>query len=178
MANHGKKSATQLNREIDEVLQMRQRKAAAPRAVRTASSPGLPSQAEYERRELQGAHKRLEEIQRAPPTTRPPGQSLGQRETVTKTAADDPPRNPRGGEAWFIMQTAMDVVTLVSGVPPVSYSEDVLDAAGQPSLRIGQLGSGVAPQEHAAADEARAGGQVPGNPESMSNFVPARAPAR
>lgn len=67
MANHGKKTATQLNREIDEVLQMRQRKAAAaPRAGRTASSSGLPSQAEYEHRELQGAHKRLEEIQRAP----------------------------------------------------------------------------------------------------------------
>lgn len=67
MANNGKKSSAQLNREIDEVLRMRQRKvAAAPRAVRTESSSGLPSQAEYERRELQGAHKRLEEIQRAP----------------------------------------------------------------------------------------------------------------
>ena len=65
MVSNGKKSATQLNREIDEVL--RQRKAgAAPKAVRASSSSGIPSQVEYERRELMEARKRLEEIQRAP----------------------------------------------------------------------------------------------------------------
>jgi hypothetical protein len=69
MASNGKsskKSAAQLNQEIDEVLRMRQRKAAAAPKVVQGSSPGIPSQVDYERRELAGAHKRLEEIQRAP----------------------------------------------------------------------------------------------------------------
>lgn len=60
-------SAKKLNQEIDEVLRMRQRKAgvgAFPRVGQGSRSPGIPSQAEYERRELNEAHRRLEEVQR------------------------------------------------------------------------------------------------------------------
>ena len=67
MANNGrngKKSPAQLNQEIDEVLRMRQKKAAA--APRTPSRSGAPSQAEYERRELTEARNKLTALRRAP----------------------------------------------------------------------------------------------------------------
>lgn len=70
MANNGsngKKSGAQLDREIDEVLHMRQKKQA------TAASPsrsGIPNQAEYERRELADARLKLDEVKRAPLTDR------------------------------------------------------------------------------------------------------------
>ncbi len=61
MANsNGKKSAAQLNQEIDAALRARQKKAAV-----AAGPPGIPSQAEYERRELAGASQRLSEIEHA-----------------------------------------------------------------------------------------------------------------
>lgn len=68
MANNGsngKKSGTQLNREIDDILAARQKReqraaAAAPR------SSGIPSQSEYERRELSDAQRKLTEVERAP----------------------------------------------------------------------------------------------------------------
>jgi hypothetical protein len=66
MANHnghnGKKSGTQLDREIDEVLRMRQKKQAASTAQPRSR---IPSQAEYEQRELSGAHKKLDQVNRA-----------------------------------------------------------------------------------------------------------------
>ena len=75
MANsNGKKSGAQLNREIDEVLRMRQKKAAAA-TPRTASRSGTPSQAEYERRELADAHKKLAEMRRAPLSDRKEAQA-------------------------------------------------------------------------------------------------------
>ena len=68
MANNGrngKKSPAQLEQEIDEVLRMRQKKAAAV-TPRTASRSGTPSQAEYERRELSNARNRINKLHRAP----------------------------------------------------------------------------------------------------------------
>jgi len=59
---NGKKSGSQLQREIDEVLiarQKREAKAAPPRSR-------IPSQEEYERRELQEAQGKLAEVRRAP----------------------------------------------------------------------------------------------------------------
>jgi hypothetical protein len=66
MANNGsngKKSGAQLNREIDEVLHMRQKKQAA---AAPPSRSGAPSQSEYERRELADAHRKLDDLRRAP----------------------------------------------------------------------------------------------------------------
>ena len=68
MANNGrngKKSPAHLDKEIDEVLRMRQKKAAAS-APRTPSRSGAPSQAEYERRELTEARNTLTALRRAP----------------------------------------------------------------------------------------------------------------
>lgn len=73
---NGKKSTAQLNQEIDEVLRMRQRRAASTsRSARGSSSSGIPSQAAYEHQELAEAHKRLGEIQRAPLADRREAQS-------------------------------------------------------------------------------------------------------
>jgi len=59
MANgNGKKSGAQLDREIDEVLAMRQKKAGTPTAPRPPARTGTPSQAEYERRELTEAQSK------------------------------------------------------------------------------------------------------------------------
>ena len=70
MANNGhngKKSAAQLNQEIDEVLRMRQKKQAGAKApVVPRSGPGSQSQADYERRELTEARNKLTELRRAP----------------------------------------------------------------------------------------------------------------
>lgn len=68
MANNGtngtKTRGAQLDREIDEVLRMRQKKqaAAAPAKPKAAGF----SQAEYERRELSVAHKRIDDLRRSP----------------------------------------------------------------------------------------------------------------
>ena len=67
MANsngNGKKSGTQLDREINDILRARQKREAAVQPAPSRS--GIPSQAEYERRELADAHKKLDEVKRAP----------------------------------------------------------------------------------------------------------------
>jgi hypothetical protein len=65
MANaNGKKSGVQLDREIDEVLRMRQKKQGAAAAPQPRSR--VPDQAEYERRERSEAQQRLAEIRRQP----------------------------------------------------------------------------------------------------------------
>jgi hypothetical protein len=80
MANgNGKKSGAQLNREIDEVLRMRQKKQAAATPSRSGLSRSTEqrvlgrlavdartSQQEYERRERSEAQQRLAEIRRQP----------------------------------------------------------------------------------------------------------------
>ena len=77
MANNGrtdKKSPAQLDQEIDEVLRMRQKKAAAA-APRASRGSGIPSQAEYERRELEDANRKLAELRRAPLSERKEAQA-------------------------------------------------------------------------------------------------------
>lgn len=69
MANaSGKKSGAQLDREIDEVLVMRQKKQAAASAAkpRAAVRTAVPSDLEYERRERQEAQQQIAEIRRQP----------------------------------------------------------------------------------------------------------------
>ena len=74
MANaNGKKSGTQLDREIDEVLRMRQKKQGS--AAPLKASGGVPSQADYERRERAEALRRLEEIRRQPLSDRKEAQA-------------------------------------------------------------------------------------------------------
>jgi hypothetical protein len=77
MANNGtngtKKRGAQLQSEIDEVLQMRQKKAAA--AKRPGKAPSHPSQADYERRELTEAQSKLNELRRAPLSDRKEAQA-------------------------------------------------------------------------------------------------------
>ena len=68
MANgnsNGKKTAAQLDGEINDILRAREKRQARERAPTRASS-GIPSQAEYERRELTDAQRRLDEVERAP----------------------------------------------------------------------------------------------------------------
>jgi hypothetical protein len=86
MANNGsngKKSGPQLDREIDEVLLMRKKKQAAVAAPPSRS--GTPSQAEYERREIADAHKKLVEIHRSPLSDRKEAQA-----EFLKAMRDDP----------------------------------------------------------------------------------------
>jgi hypothetical protein len=64
MGNNGTKSSAQLDREVNDILRARQKREARERAAQPRSS--LPSQSEYERRELQEAHQRLSEVERAP----------------------------------------------------------------------------------------------------------------
>ena len=59
--SNGKKTAAQLDGEINDILRAREKRQAA-----TRSTSGIPSQAEYERRELADAQRRLEEVERAP----------------------------------------------------------------------------------------------------------------
>ena len=76
MTNNGhnsKKSPAQLEQEIDEVLRMRQKKAAS--APRTTSRSGAPSQTEYERRELADARKKIDQLRRAPLSDRKEAQA-------------------------------------------------------------------------------------------------------
>jgi len=66
MANsNGKKSGAQLEREVNDILAARQKREARE-GGRQPRSTGIPSQAEYERRELQEAQQRLTEVERAP----------------------------------------------------------------------------------------------------------------
>lgn len=73
--------ATRIRQEVDEVLRERQKKTAALKPVRNIElawhpqSGRPPSQAEYERRELHEASRKLEEIQRAPLADRKAGQA-------------------------------------------------------------------------------------------------------
>ena len=89
MANNGtngtKKSGAQLQSEIDEVLRMRQKKAAKAAAVAKPRSSGTPSQAEYERRELSDAQRKLAELRRAPLSERKEAQA-----EFLKAMRDDP----------------------------------------------------------------------------------------
>lgn len=77
MANsNGTKRAAQLKAEIDEALRRRPKKrTAVTPTTRSAKPSGLPSQAEYERRELSDAHKKLVEFQRAPMASRKEAQA-------------------------------------------------------------------------------------------------------
>lgn len=89
MVNNGtnngtKKRGAQLTREIDEVLRMRQKKQGAA-AVAKPRSSGSPSQAEYERRELSEAHKKIDELRRAPLAERKEAQA-----EFLKAMRDDP----------------------------------------------------------------------------------------
>jgi len=67
MANsngNGTKSGPQLDREINDILRARQKREAAKSPP--SSRLGSPTQAEYDRRELANAHKKLVEVHRAP----------------------------------------------------------------------------------------------------------------
>ena len=66
MANNSSNGNGQLDREIDEVLLMRQKKQAKQTAATEPFRSGLPSQAEYERRELVDAQRKLDSLRRAP----------------------------------------------------------------------------------------------------------------
>lgn len=74
MANgnsNGKKTGKQLDGEINDILAARQRRdaregAARPAARPAARSSGIPSQAEYERREFDEASRKLREVEKAP----------------------------------------------------------------------------------------------------------------
>jgi hypothetical protein len=65
MGNNGTKSSAQLDREVNDILRARQKREVRERAVAPRSS-GIPSQAEYEQRELREANQRLTEVERAP----------------------------------------------------------------------------------------------------------------
>jgi hypothetical protein len=64
-STNGKKSSAQLTREVDEVLRMRQKKQATAAAAPQPRS-SIPGQAEYERREVASAHRKLDDLRRAP----------------------------------------------------------------------------------------------------------------
>lgn len=67
-AHATKKTSKQLDGEINDILIARQKREAREARERASSSPrsaGIPSQAEYERRELSEARKRIQEIERA-----------------------------------------------------------------------------------------------------------------
>jgi hypothetical protein len=64
-SNGKKKSDAQLGREVDDILAAREKREAREKAAKPRSS-GIPSQAEYERRELDEANQRLREVERAP----------------------------------------------------------------------------------------------------------------
>lgn len=67
MGNGNGKTAAQLDGEINDILRARQKREALQSGVaKAARSSGVPSQAEYERRELASAHKRLVDLRRAP----------------------------------------------------------------------------------------------------------------
>ena len=86
MANAtGKKSGAQLDREIDEVLLMRQKKAAAASTAKPRAVAAVPSQLEYERRERQEAQQQLAEIRRQPLSERKEAQ-----ESFLEAMRDDP----------------------------------------------------------------------------------------
>jgi len=63
--SNGTKSGAQLDREVNDILRARQKREARERAAQPRSS-GIPSQSEYERRELQEANQRLSAVERAP----------------------------------------------------------------------------------------------------------------
>ena len=87
MANGSSKKNVQLDREIDEVLRMRQKKQAAATAATwvTQLRSHVPSQAEYERRERLEAQQRLAEIRRQPLSDRKEAQG-----TFLEAMRDDP----------------------------------------------------------------------------------------
>ena len=82
--NGKKKSGVQLDREIDEVLRMRQKKASAAVGQDPTQSRS-PSQDDYERRELTAARNKLSELRRAPLADRKEAQA-----EFLKAMRDDP----------------------------------------------------------------------------------------
>jgi 3-oxoacyl-[acyl-carrier-protein] synthase III len=62
---NGTKSSAQLDREVNDILRARQKREARERTA-ASRSVGIPSQAEYEQRELREANQRLSEVERAP----------------------------------------------------------------------------------------------------------------
>jgi hypothetical protein len=65
---NGKKTGAQLDGEINDILRAREKREARTRAASRPSpaSSGIPSQAEYERRELADAQRKLTEVEKAP----------------------------------------------------------------------------------------------------------------
>lgn len=85
---NGKKTAAQLDGEINDILRARQRREERERAAKTSAAPrssGIPSQAEHERREHLEARQRLDEIRRAPLSDRKEAQA-----DFLKAMRDDP----------------------------------------------------------------------------------------
>jgi hypothetical protein len=74
MATNGKKSGAQLDHEISDILRARQKREQRA-AAQAPRSSGLPNQAEYERRELADAQKKLSEVRRAPLSERKEAQA-------------------------------------------------------------------------------------------------------
>lgn len=64
--SNGKKTGAQLDRDIDEVLAMRQKKQAKATGAAPKPRSGTPSQADYERRERSEAQQKLREVEKAP----------------------------------------------------------------------------------------------------------------
>lgn len=62
--NSGKKSGTQLNREINDILAARQKREARERTAKAPARSGIPGQ--RERNELAEAQRHLSEVERAP----------------------------------------------------------------------------------------------------------------
>ena len=64
---NGKKTGKQLDSEINDILRARQKREARESAAQPApKSSGIPSQAEYERREFNEANQKLREVEKAP----------------------------------------------------------------------------------------------------------------
>jgi hypothetical protein len=60
--SNGKKSNAQLDREVNDILAARQKREARA----STRSSGIPSQSEYENRELSQANQQLREVEKAP----------------------------------------------------------------------------------------------------------------
>ena len=84
-SNGKKKSGVQLDREIDEVLRMRQKKQAAAVTAQPRAGASSQSESEYERRELADARKKLDQLRRAPLSDRKEAQA-----EFIKAMRDDP----------------------------------------------------------------------------------------
>ena len=63
-SSNGTKSRGQIGREVDEVLAARQKRAAREAAAKPRATE-IPSQAQYEQRELAEARQKIDEVERA-----------------------------------------------------------------------------------------------------------------